>query len=66
MVSYSQRILASAPSTEVLVVPYIMKEFTFGIIAQGSLKVTDFTTNFSFIIKTVDDQFAAEGLAFTI
>ena len=33
----SQRILLAAPSAEVLVVPYIMNEFTFGIIAQGSL-----------------------------
>nr|POF15886.1 l-type lectin-domain containing receptor kinase ix.1 [Quercus suber] len=34
MVSISQRILVAAPSTKVLVVPYIMNEFTFGIIAQ--------------------------------
>ncbi|KAL0005315.1 hypothetical protein SO802_012876 [Lithocarpus litseifolius] len=33
--------------------------------STGKLKVTDFTTNFSFIIKAVD-KFAADGLAFFI
>ncbi|KAM4108861.1 hypothetical protein ACB094_03G077400 [Castanea mollissima] len=35
--------------------------------STGKLKVTDFTTNFSFIIKAVDDhEFTADGLAFFI
>ncbi|KAM4119683.1 hypothetical protein ACJW30_03G077600 [Castanea mollissima] len=35
--------------------------------STGKLKVTDFTTNFSFIIKAVDDpKFTADGLAFFI